>query len=419
MPAEPSRSRRLATAARWPVGVALTSWRYMWRTTPMHRTEEVGRPGEDSAPPLPASVDKEEIQGPGAGAGALFHRRYGVRIEGAELGPEELMARLAEDPNRASPSEFARFQKTRGEKGPLEVGDEFLVRMPGPWDGPVRVVDRSPTSFRLATLAGHLEAGQIEFRASANGVLEFWIESWARNGDSLSNLLYAHLRMAKETQLHMWTSFLERVVKLSGGKRSGRLEVHTRSVDSERQEWEALAGRALNFDPAQVAGDGWRHDDVRHALPRGSFEVARRLARDYDFAEPSIVNAYFDRSQPLEERDMLLELRYHGLHVYAGVRVGEVYDVTEERDGRPVRIWGWNYRTLEGHVERGQMDWQVWNWLDTDEVDFRIKAYSQPARAGNPIVRLGFRLIGRREQLRFLERTSERMERLVAAETPY
>ena len=47
----------------------------------------------------------------------------------------------------------------------MEVGDEYVVRMPGPWDGPVRVVEVTPTSFRLATLDGHLEAGQIEFRA--------------------------------------------------------------------------------------------------------------------------------------------------------------------------------------------------------------------------------------------------------------
>lgn len=44
----------------------------------------------------------------------------------------------------------------------MNVGDEYLVRMPGPWNGPVRVVGRTPTSFRLATLQGHLEAGQLE-----------------------------------------------------------------------------------------------------------------------------------------------------------------------------------------------------------------------------------------------------------------
>ena len=56
----------------------------------------------------------------------------------------------------------------------MRVGDEFVVRMPGPWDGPVRVVERDPDArFRLVTLAGHLEAGQIEFRASTGTLLEF------------------------------------------------------------------------------------------------------------------------------------------------------------------------------------------------------------------------------------------------------
>jgi hypothetical protein len=80
------------------------------------------------------------------------------------------------------------------------------------------------------TLAGHLEAGQIEFRASSGELLEFHIESWARSGDRLSELLYDRLRISKEVQFHMWTSFLERVVKLSGGKRAGGLRIHTRKV---------------------------------------------------------------------------------------------------------------------------------------------------------------------------------------------
>jgi hypothetical protein len=114
----------------------------------------------------------------------------------------------------------------------MALGDEFIVRMPGPWDGPVRVVDVSERSFRLMTLEGHLEAGQIEFRAADGpGSLEFEIESWARSGDRLSDLLYDTLRMSKEIQLHMWTSFLERVIDLSGGTRDGRLGIETRRVE--------------------------------------------------------------------------------------------------------------------------------------------------------------------------------------------
>jgi Domain of unknown function (DUF1990) len=143
--------------------------------------------------------------------------------------------RIAADPNRISPSEFATFQKVRGEKGRMRLDDEFLVRTPGPWDGPVRVVDVTPTSFRLATLEGHLEAGQIEFRAVIDeGLLTFAIESWARSADRLTDLLYDRLRMSKQVQLHMWTSALERVAKLAGGRMTGGVDIHTRR-DAPRQ----------------------------------------------------------------------------------------------------------------------------------------------------------------------------------------
>ena len=66
-----------------------------------------------------------------------------------------------------------------------------------------------------------------------------------------------------------------------------------------------------------------------------------------------------------------------------------------------MRVWGWCYRTLRGHLERGQMDYEVRKWLDTGAVEFRIAAISHRARVGNPLVRLGFRLLGRREQLKF------------------
>ena len=113
----------------------------------------------------------------------------------------------------------------------MAVGDEYVVRMPGPWDGPVRVIERTPCSFAFATLDGHLEAGQIRFAARRAELLEFSIESWARAGDRLSNLLYEHLRMSKEVQVHMWTSVLERIARLAGGRLTGGIEIRTRRVD--------------------------------------------------------------------------------------------------------------------------------------------------------------------------------------------
>jgi hypothetical protein len=189
---------------------------------------------EDAPPRLPPGIERSDVQEPKDGAGPLFHRRYRTRMRDAEISPESLIRRIAADPDQISPSEFATFQKLRGEKGRMRVGDEFVIRMPGPWDGPVRVIDLTPASFRLVTLDGHLEAGQIEFRACVEGeLLEFVIESWARSGDRLSDLLYDRLRMSKEVQLHMWTSTLERVVELAGARMTGGIEIHTRKVEAD------------------------------------------------------------------------------------------------------------------------------------------------------------------------------------------
>jgi uncharacterized protein DUF1990 len=226
-----SIDRRLGTALLWPFGIALTSWHYMWRTTPMHRSEDVGSDA-DLPPPLPDALRREDVQLPSDGAGPLFHRLYEARIRDARLTPGALIDLVGRDPNCASPTEFARFRRVDAGPNGLRTNDELLVHMPGPWNGPVRVAEVTDSSFRFVTLAGHLEAGQIEFSAAENDEhLRFRIESWARSGDRLSNVLYQHLRMAKEVQLHMWSSFLERVAEIAGGRLTGGIVIVTRRVD--------------------------------------------------------------------------------------------------------------------------------------------------------------------------------------------
>jgi uncharacterized protein (UPF0548 family) len=184
-----------------------------------------------------------------------------------------------------------------------------------------------------------------------------------------------------------------------------------------------LAKKPLNFDLASLADasptTGWTITELCQCLPaeppgmpveHGSFQIAQRLMSGYEFADPSIVQAYYDPAVPLEQRDMLLKLRAFGVaHVFVGVRVGEVFERTEEIGGRRARIWGWNYRTLVGHVEMGQMDWEVWKWLDDGRVEFRVHAISRAARITNPIIRIGFHLLRGRERQAFLHSTTERM----------
>ena len=227
-------SRRLTTAATWPLGMAWTTWSYLWRILPVHRQEEDGSLEEDLPPPLTEDVSHQDIQRPRDGFGPLLHRVYSCTTVEASVGPRELMASLAADPDSVAPWRLARFRKTRGSQGSMAEGDEFLVHMPGPWDGPVRVVDVGPEHFRFATLDGHLEAGQIEWRvwAEEQGV-GFAVESWARGGDRFAAFVHDRLPMAKEVQLYMWTSVAERVARAAGGRLKDGVHVHTRRVPPE------------------------------------------------------------------------------------------------------------------------------------------------------------------------------------------
>jgi uncharacterized protein (UPF0548 family) len=190
-----------------------------------------------------------------------------------------------------------------------------------------------------------------------------------------------------------------------------------------------LADRPTNFVVADLPAattDPWHVDDYCRRLPQeppgepvpiGSFAVAKRLMADYEFADPSMVRAYYDAEAELLGRDMLLEIRFFAIRVFVGVRVSQLWDEVREVDGRRVRVWGWAYQTLEGHLERGQMDYQLWKWLDTGEVEYRIHAVSELLEnVGNPFVRIGFRVLGRREQVLFARRCGDRMELLVRTE---
>ena len=113
---------------------------------------------------------------------------------------------------------------------------------------------------------------------------------------------------------------------------------------------------------------------------------------------------------------MLLLIRFLGLRFKVGVRVGEVYDEEREVGGRSARVFGWAYRTLEGNFEQGEMHYEVWKWLDSGDVEFRLHAVSKVADQGPWLLRTGFRLVGRVNQLRFYRQTCRRARRLTEAE---
>jgi hypothetical protein len=217
----PSPRRAAGLVARWLAGTALVTWRYLWSTTPLHRSERRGG-DEDRPPPLSPDVLDDRVQLDGHGP--LFHRVFRVRVAGAGLAPERLVDLVVADFKHFVPAEVVDVRGGRS--------GELVVEMPGPWNGPVRIAHRDPATVRLVTLRGHLEAGQVQFRAHGDGgLLVFEIELWARAANRLVHVLYSRLRFAKEVQLNMWVRFCLAAAATTGGHLVDGVHIETRRVE--------------------------------------------------------------------------------------------------------------------------------------------------------------------------------------------
>jgi hypothetical protein len=207
--------------------MGLITWRYLWSTTPLHRTE-IHEETPQLPPPLPASFSSDGLQPWESGAGPMYHRLFRVRVSGARADAEALMATVTGDLGSLVPREVVHVHQGEAADRRLQPGDELVVDMPGPWNGPVGVVAAERTRLHLATLQGHLEAGQIEFRAYDDDPhLVFEIEAWARPASRSVRLLYSHLRLAKEIQLNMWVRYCLAAVQEAGGKAVDGVEIRT------------------------------------------------------------------------------------------------------------------------------------------------------------------------------------------------
>lgn len=218
------------TLLRWTLGLGLVSWRYLWQTMPLYRTESAD--GEDCCrpPALPEALVPPSLQRTGDGVGPLFHRRFQVQVSAPAVTAEQLMTAVTDDFGRFVPSEVVGIRRTTD--SPLQRGDEFIVQMPGPWNGPVVVVHHDSSCLRLATLHGHLEAGQVQFRATEyDGVLTFEVQAWARSSTHLVHLLYSRMRLAKEVQLNMWVRFCRAAAVATGGHIVGGIHIDTHRVE--------------------------------------------------------------------------------------------------------------------------------------------------------------------------------------------
>ncbi|GAB3287007.1 DUF1990 domain-containing protein [Hymenobacter tenuis] len=195
----------------------------------------------------------------------------------------------------------------------------------------------------------------------------------------------------------------------------------------EKKRLEAYAQAGYNFDLDQThtytADNGWQVDDYETELPleapgppdaRGSWAAAREVLRNYTFPPPNLITGIFLAEQPLEQRVMVLRGRFLFFTFWFGVRIGGVTDEVQTLpSGEQEQVWGYNYRTLEGHFERGQIDFSIHKSLTTGRVRFHIHAFSQTGRIANPFYWIGFKLFGRMLQKRFAHQSMKRLREQV------
>jgi uncharacterized protein (UPF0548 family) len=446
-----SPSVRYALLAALSASVAFVAWRiFRHARIPVDATEI----DLQFTPASPHLLDNRVFAGETPpqlireGRGALFHRRYYVDIAKATTTKEALMDRITHNLNEVAPSEIAIFQKMTTEHDDMQVGDDYFIHIASPWNGPVRVIDVTPTSFSFITLAGHFEAGEIQFRLIDHPddptLMRFEIRSWSRSADRLVNFLYDQLTIIKNAQTRMWVYFCQQVAEVSGGEVVGKVSVVTQrvpyrqfeqSLPKDVQRWQQYKPRIeymrrakLNFDLDKreefIEANGWRHDKYAIDLPaeqggepepNGAFEQAKRVLLNYEFPDPSLISGIFIPDDPLDQRVMLLEAKFLLFTFYFGVQIGSVIDEVREDDqkGR-AHVWGYSYRTLQGHFEMGEITFEIWKFLTTGEIEFRIHAYSKTDVIRNPFYRLGFALFGRRLQRRFAATALTRMQEIVA-----
>ncbi|MFN8531625.1 MAG: DUF1990 family protein [Anaerolineae bacterium] len=449
--ADPSvrrRNRWIGGTAALLGGITL-GWLVRRWHQPMNETvTHVATTAQSPEPPVDTVGDRP-LQGMYAGTGDLFHRRYQVDVKAPSLSKEAVMERIYADINAFVPHEWAVFEKTKGDPERWAIGDEWFVHLTGPWDGPVRLIRIEPTGFAFATLEGHLEAGEIQFEVSdvpgKTDALRFEIRSWARSRDRITDLFYRILGVSKLAQTIVWTYFCGKVVEISGGTRIDKMRVTTHRTRYRgntppeppplwkryEHDFERWNQSNLNFDPTQretfTDKLGWRIDDYSvglpseppgDPLPHGSWQAACDVVRNYEFPDPGLITGIFVPDTPLESRIMILRARFLFFTFYFGVRIADVIDeVRHSETSGDARVWGYGYRTLEGHFEMGEITFQVWKRLATGEVEFRVHAYSKTARIRNPFYRLGFRIFGRSLQRRFARTAMQRMQQLVIART--
>lgn len=198
---------------------------------------------------------------------------------------------------------------------------------------------------------------------------------------------------------------------------------------THEKQIQRLAALDFNYDEkmyhASKDKSGWHLDrysailatePAGEPLPDGAFAAAKKAIQLYQFPDPRLISAVFDPAAALSGRNMLMFAKFAGFTFNFGVRVTSVVDEVRKNDsGDRLRVWGYSYRTLKGHFEIGEINFEISKNLRSGEITFEINAYSKPDRIPNFFYRTGFRIFSRPLQKYFAKSSIARLQAIATA----
>lgn len=181
------------------------------------------------------SVSGKRVSGPLQGFGQLWQKTFRVRLVGAELTPEELIAFWKERFPSFWPKGFAFYAPLAG----IAPGEVALLDIPPVPGSPIKlstgvmVLYADDESFTFVTPEGHTLSAWITFSAHRDGdVTVAQAQALERTSDPLDELAY--MLGANKLNDRFWRQTLESLAR-HAGVAAPTVEIQVVCVDKRRQ----------------------------------------------------------------------------------------------------------------------------------------------------------------------------------------
>lgn len=214
---------------------------------PVDRLTVANRPPSQA---INLNVDGRELTGPLQGFGQMWQKSYTVRLSGADVTPEQVIATW-----KARFGDFwPRGNRFYGSLQGITPGDVAVLNLAAPGGLPlstgVLVIYADDNSFSFMTPQGHMFAGMITFSAyEEDGTTEAEVRALIRASDPIYEI-GCRLGIVHRLEDNFWRETLEQLAAHFGV--NGQVQIQTSRVD-DKVQW-------------RRAGNVWHNAAIRSAL---------------------------------------------------------------------------------------------------------------------------------------------------------